>query len=325
MKARCPHCHRDPFGEVALRLNALSWQRFALSSAIILGFLSSVLGLLFGEGSSLVAGLMRQSPLLKVGLTLVLMGIAFSLLVHLVGLWQATRTTTLLHPERGLILLSRVRDGVYLHEVRWHELEPPMESHHRNWLSAFTTFLHLLSGGISHAIAMVLLDNPREFVLGHTTYPNKPIRIITTQGIERERAFFSLLSAYCLKAWLANGRITYDPDYLPSPERPFIVVDLATRQARAYPTRLVLLDETPYEYRTPESYNPDGTRVERDSSLKTPSEQVPDSSILLPAYAVPYEKGYWLRAGWNLISKLEARLKASETATQLPESAPKPV
>ncbi|MFQ3611105.1 MAG: hypothetical protein SNJ72_06350 [Fimbriimonadales bacterium] len=294
-----------------------------MSSAIILSLLGSVISLLLGEGSSLLAELMRQSPLLKIVLMLLLGGFALGLVGHLIGLWHATRMTALLHLEHGLILLARTREGVYKYQIGWHEIAPPEQSHHRNWLNQLSYLMHLITGGLGHTIALVLLDLPREYLLSHAFYPRRSIRIFTTQNLTREYAFFTLLTAFCLEHWLANGKLAYDAGYLPSEAAPFIVVDLRTRRVRAYPLRHVFLDETPYEYEDPESHNPDGSRVEADQSLPTPDENRSQRTVL-PGFAVPYKNGYWVRAGWGLIARIEAGIKASETATQVPTEAPKP-
>jgi len=342
LQARCTSCGADPLGEVALRLNALSWKRFALSSVIVLSLIGSILGLLLGDGSSWVGQLMRAVPFLQVVLTVLLVAFALSLVGHLVGLWQATRASVVLHPERGVILLRRARDGVYLHQIGWHELAPPLPPRRQNWLNLLTHLVHLASGGLSHAIALVLLDTPTEYHLIRTTAPNQPIRFFTTISSFREGAFLSILSAHCLDTWMASGRITIDPEFAPTHERPILIVDLTTCKLRAYAKNQVILDEKPYEYESAESHNPDGTRVEPDQSLPPPAEREPTDDteyqpigrqriakagavqVYLPIFAVPYKNGYWVRAGWNLIAKLESRRKASETASQMPDNQPRP-
>jgi hypothetical protein len=137
----------------------------------------------------------------------------------------------------------------------------------------------------------------------------------------------TLLAAHALPYWLSQGLVQIEAGYEPSPDRPFLALDLERGTLRAYALREVLLDDAlnkvpgkvgqyaGSEGLRPESINPDGTRVESDRSLEPewvpaePQEATPPSS-----FALPYGH-YWLRADWNLIRQIESLRRASETAS----------
>jgi len=134
------------------------------------------------------------------------------------------------------------------------------------------------------------------------------------------RFALSELAAFALPHWLQSGLVAIEPGYEPSPERPFLALDLQTRTLRAYAFREVRLPEPSVELPDrPEAHNPDGSRVESDHTLAPDAAQAAHAEKLrlrqgsLPAYAVPYGD-YWLRADWGIIQRIERHRAASETA-----------
>jgi hypothetical protein len=88
------------------------------------------------------------------------------------------------------------------------------------------------------------------------------------------RFALSELAAFALPHWLQSGLVAIEPGYEPSPERPFLALDLQTRVMRAYALREVRLPEPSVELPDrPEAHSPDGSRVESDHTLAPDAAQ----------------------------------------------------
>lgn len=277
-----------------------------------------------GDGLGFWKRLSEVIPFGKFVLRVLLVLIAYVLVRQVMQLWQATRMCLLVRGSSGLTLVSRRGASTRMLHLGWHEVAPPVPSKRFSLSGCLFYLLSLVSGGLAHTLLHALFEDLRELMLVRRRWQTKPLRYVyipstlsyplnlggsSERSTPSETVLLTACAQYGLKPWLADGTIQIDEGYSPSPERPFLALDLKTRRLRAYPLHQVLLDEQPYEV----SHLLDGSQ-----------EGSPASKQRLPGFALPYEHGYWIRADWNLISTLESRLRASESTTSVPQASPQP-
>ncbi len=286
-----------------------------------------VLKLVVGKASDdfiLLKWLSEVVPFGELLFRIVLVLIAYALIRHAVNLWRATHTCLLVRGSSGLTLVSRHGASTRMLHLGWHEIDSPVPSKTFSLSGCLFYLLSLISGGLLHTLLHTLFEETNELVLMRRRLQAKPLRYVYVPSTlshsfggggadvplaSPETVLLTACAQQGLKRWLADGTVQIDAGYSPSPERPFLALDLKTRRLRAYPLHQVLLDEQPYEV----SHLLDGSQ-----------EGSPASKQRLPGFALPYEHGYWIRADWNLISTLESRLRASESTTSVPQASPQP-
>jgi len=207
---------------------------------------------------------------------------------------------------------------------------PPEPVRGQRVLEALGAFAHLVMHAGLQALAFLVPDQVYEIRLCSRLDAGKRWRIALVGAQYQPRFALSELAAFALPHWLQSGLVAIESGYEPSPERPFLALDLQTRTLRAYAFREVRLPEPSVELPDrPEAHSPDGSRVESDHTLAPDAAQAAHAEKLrlrqgsLPAYAVPYGD-YWLRADWGIIQRIERHRAASETAIA-PEIQPKPL
>lgn len=247
---------------------------------------------------------------------------------QLVLVWRAAHTMLVLTPSEAW-LFQRRGGRVYLERMPWQECLPPELP--RGWraLEILGELLHFVSHVGLQLLVLLVPERAYEMRLRSRYDSGRRWQVTLVGAHYHPRFALTYVAAYALRHWLNSGTVRIESGYEPSPERPFLALDLKTRTLRAYAFREVRLDEGRVQVETRhESHNPDGTRVESDHSLNADAaraEQAEQSHIQrfeLPAFAVRYGD-YWLRADWDLIKRIESRRAASETAT-IPVQSPKP-
>jgi hypothetical protein len=243
--------------------------------------------------------------------------------------WRAAHVALVLTPAEAW-LLQRRGGRVYFERMAWQECLPPEPARGQRVLEALGAFVHLVMHAGLQALAILVPDQVYEMRLRSRLDAGKRWRVALVGARYQPRFALSELAAFALPHWLQSGLVAIEPGYEPSPERPFLALDLQTRTLRAYAFREVRLPEPSVELPDrPEAHNPDGSRVESDYTLAPDAAQAAHAEKLrlrqgsLPAYAVPYGV-YWLRADWGIIQRIERHRAASETAIA-PEIQPKPL
>ncbi len=338
VETRCAHCGGDPLQGAGYLIGPLTRAQFWRMMGIrllIVGALWGVVLVKEGLGGAHEMTLLRALGWAGV-LLLVLVLLGF---VHTAWqMWRLTRMRLVVN-SAGLTLFYRGNGRIYLDRMDWGELAPPLPERNHWWLKLFRALGHLMVIGGFHWLALLIPEPLREMRLHSLTNPARRWSIPLSSTVQPPVYTLTLLALHALPQWMRRGQVVVEAGYEPSPERPFIALDLSRRTLRAYAFREVLLDDAPaelpkypvgvqlYEAPRPESTNPDGTRVELDRTLEPESPSVSEPvDIHLPAFALPFEGRYWLRADWNLIRLIESRRRSSEIASsndssvQIPQS-----
>ncbi len=323
---RCPHCGSDPLRGMGVLIGPLAPHQlmraigFRLLVVLVLGGYVLVREAQHFAGQEALWNALGWIALIVLVLAL------WSFGRNLWQLWLLTRLRLVL-TDSGILLFYRRGGRVYLDRMDWGELEPPVPSRSHWLLSLLRAIGHLLAIGGLHWLALILPGPAREVCLRSLFNPARRWIIPVSTLIITPTELLTWLAVYAAPRWLSNGQIAIEPGYEPTPERPFLALDIDRRLLRAYAFRDVLLDEVPMDadsvlngmlpphWLRPESTNPDGTRVEADFTLEPAPPLRRNGSLRLPVFALPYGKGYWLRADWNLIARIEARRRASEIAS----------
>ncbi len=338
LSPKCPSCGAEPFADVVFRVGPLSKGRFWLSVGVASLLLGGIVRFVFhSDGWGLGQALSRFSPFVELLIKILFVGLAVAIVLQLVSLWRATRMCLLVRGSAGLTRVMRTGDSRRILHVGWHEVGLPLPSKRAVSFGCLMNLLALLTGGILHALAHVLFDTPRELRIPRRRLGAQPLRVvfvlmsarvngsevvlhIGSQLIETE--LLTIIARYTFKQWLSEGLVHIEQGYEPSPERPFLALDLTKRRLRAYPFHQVLLEEaSPSEGELLTSASPSSSNSSPNPQESEPS---PNAPRWLPVASIPYENGYWLRADWNLIDAIESRLKASEVAQTPPVPAPQP-
>lgn len=323
---RCLRCGNDPLQGAGHLIGPLTMGQFHR----IVGIRLLIVGVLWG------AALVKEGVAHSNEATLLgALGWVGVLLVALVlsgfirtawQLWRLTRMRLVIN-SAGITLFYQGNGRTYLDRMDWGELAPPVPER-RHWLlRVFNAIGHLMAIGGFHWLALLIPEPLREMRLHSLMNPARCWSVPLSPTLQLPTYTLTLLAVHALPQWLASGQVRIERGYEPSPERPFLALDLFRRQLRAYAFREVLLDDAPnetpmrligvplYEEPRPEATNPDGTRVEPDTTLEPEQASVDETSTKhLPAFALPYGR-YWLRADWNLIPLIESRRRASEVAS----------
>ncbi|MCS7066690.1 MAG: hypothetical protein NZL85_10535, partial [Fimbriimonadales bacterium] len=305
---RCPRCGNDPLQGAGYLVGPLSMGQFHRIVGIrllIVAVLGAAVLVKEGVASSSDAGWLSA------------LGWTGALLVALVlsgfirtawQLWRLTRMRLVIH-SAGITLFYRGNGRTYLDWMGWGELAPP-SLEQRHWLlKLFNAVGHLMAIGGFHWLALLIPEPLREMRLRSLTNPARCWSIPLSPALQLPIYTLTLLAVHALPQWLASGQVRQEPGDEPTPKRPFLALDLSQRILRAYAFREVLLDDAPsqipmqlldtplYEAPRPESINPDGARVVPDHTLDPEKASGGDgNSVSLPAFALPYEGRYWLRA-----------------------------
>ena len=325
----CPRCGSDPLEGMGYLIGPLARGQFYR----MVGIRLLVVGLLWGV-VLIKEGAIRshEFTLLDTLAWVVVLLIALVLSGFLRTVWQLWRLTRmrLVINSAGLVLFYGGHGRIYLDQMDWGELAPPLPERSHWLLKLFRAIGHLMAVGGFHGLALLIPEPLKEVRLNSRVNPMRCWSIPLSPALQLPVHTLTLLAVHALPHWLASGQVRLEPGYEPTPERPFLVLDLDRRVLRAYAFREVLLDdayiEPPmrpvgvplYEEPRPESINPDGTRVELDHTLEPERALDEASSVRPPAFAMPYGKHYWLRADWNLIPLIESRRRASEIASSSP-------
>ncbi|MEN3001359.1 MAG: hypothetical protein ABDI19_05895 [Armatimonadota bacterium] len=324
---RCPRCGSDPLqgtGHVIGPLSRGQFYRTIGLRLLIIGVLGGAV--LIKEGTSLSSGLGLLGALGWMGVLLVALVLP-GFLRTVWQLWRLTRMRLVIN-SAGMTLFYWANGRTYLDRMDWGELAPPMPEQ-RHWLlRLFNAIGHLMAIGGFHWLAFLIPEPLKEMHLRSQVNPARYWSIPLSPAMQLPVHTLTLLAVHALPHWLASGQVRLEPGYEPTPERPFLALDLSRRTLRAYAFREVLLDDVSVEVPMrpvgvhlygeprPESINPDGTRVESDTTLEPEGALVDKTQgVRLPAFALPYEGRYWLRADWNLIRLIESRRRASEIAS----------
>jgi len=329
MQDRCARCRRDPYAAIGVRWGPLTgrqfWRNIGWRLLIALPFVGWAL---WREPEGLLR-LMQLSGWAQVllGALVVIGGLVVG--YHLWLTWRAAHVALVLTPAEAW-LLQRRGGRVYFERMAWQECLPPEPARGHRVLEALGAFAHLVMHAGLQALAFLVPDQVYEIRLCSRLDAGKRWRVALVGAQYQPRFALSELAAFALPHWLQSGLVAIEPGYEPSPERPFLALDLQTRTLRAYAYREVRLPEPSVELPDrPEAHNPDGSRVESDHTLAPDAAQAAHAEKLrlrqgaLPAYAVPYGD-YWLRADWGIIQRIERHRAASETAIA-PEIQPKPL
>jgi hypothetical protein len=239
--------------------------------------------------------------------------------------WQLSRMRLILN-DSGLILFYRQNGRIYLDRMGWSELSlPPAKSFF--WLLKLLYGIGQLIGHWVPGLLLLLPDPMKELRLS-SLWNRARVWTIPLSPMLRDPTYtLTLLAVHALPYWLSRGLVRIEAGYEPSPDHPFLALDMSRATLRAYAIREVLLDDATdgqpdgwsigaaLASSRPESTNPDGTRVEPDHSLEPEwASGEPPRVAPPPAFALPYGR-YWLRADWDLIRQIESLRRASETAS----------
>jgi len=331
LQVRCPYCGHDPLAGIGYQVGPLSashlWRVVGLRLLLGVVLVGVFVGLEFVKffWKRDLADVLSD---LLVGICLALFVIVLlmpSVLRWAWQLWQLSRMRLILN-DSGLILFYRQNGRVYLDRMGWSELSlPPAKSFF--WLMKLLYGIGQLIGHWVPGLLLLLPDPMKELRLSSLWNRARVWTIPLSPALRNPTYTLTQLAAHALPYWLSRGLVRIEAGYEPSPDRPFLALDLSRGTLRAYAIREVLLDDAadgqPDSWSIgaalassrPESTNPDGTRVEPDHSLEP--ERVssePQGAAPPPAFALPYGR-YWLRADWDLIRQIESLRRASETAS----------
>jgi hypothetical protein len=323
LQERCSHCGHDPLQRAGTTVGPLPLHRFLRGVGVRLLLLSILMAvMLYREHFRAHAGLRLLDTVAVIAALLLLLS-------ALHAAWQLGRLTQmrLLMCDSGLMLFYRWNGRLYLDWMEWRELNLPATPPRRGWLRLFYAMGHLVALWSFHWLTFLLPEPAKEMKLASLWNRARVWSIPLSPAVCNPTYTLTLLAAHALPYWLSQGLVQIEAGYEPSPDRPFLALDLERGTLRAYALREVLLDDAlnkvpgkvgPYagsEGLRPESINPDGTRVEPDRTLEpewasaAPQEATPPSS-----FALPYGR-YWLRADWELIRRIESLRRARETAS----------
>ncbi len=332
LRVRCPRCGHDPLEGSGYQIGPLSaghlWRVVGLRLLVglVLVGISLVMQLvnffLKRDLDDVLLSLLLVICLVLLGAVLLMPGI----LRWAWQLWRLSQTRLILN-DSGLTLFCRLNGRIYLDRMGWSELSPPPSAKSSFWLlKLFYGLWHL----IGHSIPglSLLLPEPMQELKLSSLWNRARVWSIPLSPMLRDPTYtLTLLAVHVLPYWLSRGQVRIEAGYEPSPDRPFLALDLSRGTLRAYAIREVLLDDAPdevpnkavspprFDGTRPESINPDGTRVEPDRSLEPEwASGEPQGAAPPPAFALPYGR-YWLRADWDLIRQIESLRRASETAS----------
>ncbi|MCS7300944.1 MAG: hypothetical protein NZ556_05250 [Fimbriimonadales bacterium] len=319
MQERCARCGSDPFGGVGERLGPLSVRQFWRKMGWRLAVAIPLLVWIFWDGASSPFPFVNLPLWARAGLEAMLTLAVITVLYQLWLTWKALQGALVLTPAEAW-LYQRRGGRVYFERMSWQECfptEPP-----RGWrvLEALSTLVHLFTHIGLQGLTILLPDQVYELRLRSRVDARRVWQLALVGAQYQPHVALSRIACYALPYWLQSGAVRIELGYEPSPERPFLALDLRTRTLRAYAFREVRLEEGSmrWEIRR-ESLNPDGSRVESDHSLDADAAHAERALrkqvevYELPAFAMPYQ-GYWLRADWGIIKRIESRRAASETA-----------
>lgn len=330
LQERCARCGADPFEGVGERLGPLGARQFwrGLGWRVLIG-LPLLVWFFWDEWERLPSwSSLPGWAQLAVG---TLGAIAVITMLRQIWLmWQASQVALVLTPAEAW-LLKRSGGRVYMERMNWSECLPPESP--RGWqvLDMIGALVRIVAHAGLQVITILLPDHEvYEMRLCSRFDRGRVWRLSLVGAHHHPRFTLTTLAQYALPYWLQSGVVRIEPGYEPTPERPFLALDLNTRTLRAYAFREVRLEEGSFRVElTHESHNPDGSLVESDHTLQPDAaaaeqkEQHRVKQFTLPAYAAPYGN-YWLRADWGIIKRIEGRRTASETAVMTPTPATSP-
>jgi len=325
---RCPRCGHDPLEGSGYQIGPLSashlWRVAGLR--LLLGLI--IAGIFLGMQ---VVKFFRERDLgellMHIVVALLVIGLLMpSVLQWVWQLWRLRHMRLILN-DSGLVLFYRLNGRIYLDRMGWSELSLPPAAKSSFWLLRLFHVIGQLIGHWVPGLSLLLPEPMHELKLSSLWNRARVWSIPLSPPHGNSTCTLTLLAVHALPYWLSRGLVRIEAGYEPSPDRPFLALDLSRRTLRAYAIREVLLDdalhrqadawstEAALERSRPESTNPDGTRVEPDHSLEPEwASSEPQRATSPPAFALPYGR-YWLRADWNLIRQIESLRRASETAS----------
>lgn len=328
LQEQCSRCRHDPFAEIGTRLGPLSSRQFLRNFGWRLLIALPLLGWFLWRESDRLPSWMSLPAWVQMGLGTLIAIALWTMVYHLWLTWRAAHVALVLTPAE-VWLLQRRSGRVYFERMSWQECLPPEAP--RGWrvLEALSTLAHLILHAGLQALAFLIPDQVYELRLCSRLDAGRRWQVALVGAQYHPRFTLTELARFALPYWLQSGIVRLESGYEPSPERPFLALDLRTRILRAYPFREVRLEEGSIRVPlTHESYNPDGSLVENDHTLDADTAQVEQAeqrrvrALTLPAYALPYGD-YWFRADWDIHKRIESRRAASETAI-MPVQPPRP-